>query len=213
MKAIFSTEDMPPQMRGEGLEAVFEGLYRAQSAWDEVMAANAVRASADGARRVLVLAGSGHLIYNLGINRRVFERTNRPFRTVVCVTVPRDRPHVTVSRTLADYVWGLSEEERPAYPSVGLRLKTFDGLANLVVEAKPADGAAAGKDFEKGDVILSVDGKTFSEINELRMFLSRFSWGEETAFRILRSGQERTVVLKFDTPDAAPSVRDERDKE
>ncbi|MBN2198396.1 MAG: ChaN family lipoprotein [Candidatus Aminicenantes bacterium] len=212
MKAVFSGENMPPQMRGEGFEKVFEGLYRAQSAWDEVMASNADRASDSGKRKVLVLAGSGHLIYNLGINRRVFERNGRPFRTVVCVSVPRDRPSVAVSRSLADYIWGLAEEERPAFPSVGLRLKTFDGLANLVVEAKPADGVARGRDFEKGDVILSVDGMLFSDLNELRMHLARYGWGEEAAFRLLRSGQEKTAVLKFDPP-ASPAEADKTAQE
>ncbi|OGD27137.1 MAG: hypothetical protein A2Y56_14995, partial [Candidatus Aminicenantes bacterium RBG_13_63_10] len=194
-----------------GFEAVFEGLYRAQSAWDEVMAANAVRASENGKRRVVVLAGSGHLIYNLGINRRVFERNRRPFRTIVCVAVPKGRPSVAVSRSLADYIWGLAEEDRPAYPSVGLRMKMFASLANPVLEAKPVDGVALGKDFDKGDVILSVDGKPFSDINELRMYLARFAWGEETTFRLLRAGQEKTVVLKFDPPAIVPSGRIEKD--
>lgn len=205
MRAVFSSEEMPPQMRGEGFEAVFEGLYRSQSAWDEVMALNAVRASGGGKRRVVVLAGSGHLIYNLGISRRAFERNGRPFRTVVCVTVPKGRPSVQVSRSLADYVWGLAEEERPAFPSVGLRFKKFDGLDNLVIEAKPADGVAQGQDFEKGDVVLSVDGKMFSDLNDVRMHLARCPWGGQAVFRLLRAGQEKTVVLKFEPP-AAPEA-------
>ncbi len=207
MKVIFSAGEMPPQMRGEGFETVFEGLYRAQSAWDEVMARHAALASEQGKTRVLVLAGSGHLLYNLGINRRVFERNGRPFRTIVCVTVPRGKPSVVVSRSLADYIWGIEEEERPAYPSVGLRFKTFEGLSNLVVDAKPVDGVALGQDFEKGDVVLSVDDKPFSDVNELRMHLARFRWGDESKFRLLRAGQEKTVVLKFVPPDALSDVK------
>jgi uncharacterized iron-regulated protein len=210
MRAVFSGEEMPPQMRGESFEAVFEGLYRSQSAWDEVMALNADRASNAGKRRVVVLAGSGHLIYNLGINRRAFERNGRPFRTVVCVTVPVGLPSVKVSRSLADYVWGLAEEERPAFPSVGLRLKSFDGLANLVVEAKPTDGVARGQDFEKGDVVLSVDGKEFSDLNDVRMHLARYSWGGQAVFRLLRAGQEKTVALKFEPPAPPEADRKER---
>jgi uncharacterized iron-regulated protein len=200
MKAIFSAEDLPPQMKGAGLEAVFEGLYRAQSAWDEVMAANTLKASEEGKRRVVVLAGSGHLLYNLGINRRVQEKNGLPFRTVVCVTVPKGGAKLTVSRTLADYICGLSEEERPAYPSLGLRMRTVPGLTNLVIESKPVEGAAVGQDFEKGDVILAVNGKAYSDVNELRLDLAAFTWGQEVKFKLLRAGETHEVVLRIIPP-------------
>ncbi len=202
MKAVFSAEELPPQMKGAGFEAVFEGLYRAQSAWDEVMASNSLKASEEGKRRVVVLAGSGHLLYNLGINRRVFEKNRLPFRTVVCVIVPKGRAGLTVSRSLADYICGLAEEERPFYPSLGLRLKTVPGLANLVIESKPVEGAAVGQDFEKGDVILAVNAKAYSDVNELRLDLAVFTWGQEVKFKLLRAGEVREVVLRIIPPPA-----------
>ena len=200
MKSIFSGQDLPPQMKGPGFEAVFEGLYRAQSAWDEVMAVRTLQASDQGRRRVVVLAGSGHLLYNLGINRRVYEKNRLPFRTLVCVTVPRGRTGLTVSRSLADYICGLAEEERPAYPSLGLRLKTVPGLDNLVIEAKPVEGAAVGQDFEKGDILLAVNGKSYSDINDLRLDLAAFTWGQEVKFKILRVGEVKDVTLKIALP-------------
>ncbi|MDH4198538.1 MAG: ChaN family lipoprotein, partial [Candidatus Aminicenantes bacterium] len=45
IRAIFEAADLPHQMKGPGLDMVFEGLYRSQSAWDEVMGANALRAA------------------------------------------------------------------------------------------------------------------------------------------------------------------------
>ncbi|HEX9901897.1 MAG TPA: ChaN family lipoprotein [Acidobacteriota bacterium] len=214
IKAVFSAEELPPQMKGAGLEVVFEGLYRAQSAWDEVMAANTLLASAQGKRRVVVLAGSGHLLYSLGINRRVYEKNRLPFRTVVCVTVPKDRASLTVSRTLADYICGLSEEERPAYPSLGLRLRTVAGLSNLVIESKPVEGAAVGQDFEKGDIILAVNGKTYTDINELRLDLAIFTWGQEVKFKLLRAGEVREVTLRIipPPPKAGPAGRPKEDQ-
>jgi len=214
MKAVFSAEELPPQMKGAGFEAVFEGLYGAQSAWDEVMAANTLKASQDGKRRVVVLAGSGHLLYNLGINRRVYETNRLLFRTVVCVTVPKGRSSLTVSRTLADYICGLSEEERPAYPSLGLRLRTVAGLSNLVIESKPVEGAAVGQDFEKGDIILAVNGKAYSDINDLRLELAVFTWGQEVKFKLLRAGEVREVTLRIipPPPRAGPAGRPQEDQ-
>ncbi len=187
--AIFESTPIPHQMKGKGLEMAFEGLYRAQSAWDEVMAANAVRIAEREDKRLVVLAGSGHVLYNLGINRRAFENTRLPFTTLVCVDIPREKKEVRISRSLADFIWGIPEEELPAYPSIGLRLKKIEGLENLVVERDPIDGAAKSSGFKKGDVILSVDGNTFTDNNSLGMYLSRFGWNEEVRFRLLRAAQ------------------------
>lgn len=201
IRTIFESTELPPQMKGKGLEMAFEGLYRAQSAWDEVMAYNALKARSREGGKMVVLAGSGHLLYNLGINRRAFEKSRLPFKTIICVAVPEGKESIQVSRSLADYVWGIPEEERPAFPSVGLRFKKFDGLDNLVIESKPVEGVAEGANFEKGDIVLSVDGQNFSDINELRIYLAKFNWNEEVKFRLLRGGQPIEVVLKFNPPE------------
>jgi len=186
------------QMPGAGMEEMMEGLYRAQVAWDEVMAYNAVESAKKDGRRMAVLAGSGHLLYNLGINYRAFKRTSVPFKTIVCLEVSNEKDSIQVSRTYADYVWGLKNEERPAYPSVGLNFKKFDGIENLVVERAPISGVVMGQDFKKGDIVLDVDGKTHTNINTLRTYLSQFTWGDEVEFRLLREAAEIEVTLKFE---------------
>ena len=197
IRTIFSASDLPPQMKGKGMEMAFEGLYRAQTAWDETMAHYALEALDKEGGRIVVLAGSGHLLYNLGINLRAHKRSRLPFKTVVCIPVPKEEETVMVSRSLADYVWGLAEEEMAAFPSVGLSFKTFEGLENPVIERTPIDGVAKGADFKKGDIVLAVDGKTYTDINELRIYLAGFAWGDRTVFRLLRDAEEVEVNLDF----------------
>jgi uncharacterized iron-regulated protein len=201
IRSIFEASELPPQMRGAGLDMVFEGLYRAQSAWDEVMAFNALKAMQSSEQKMVVLAGSGHLLYNLGINRRAYEKSRLPFKTVISVVVPEGKSSVQVASSLADYICGLKEEEMPAFPSVGLRLKTFQGLDNLVIESKPVEGVAEKANFEKGDIVLSVDEQRFLDINELRIYLARFKWNDEVKFSLLRSAQQIDVILKFQPPE------------
>jgi uncharacterized iron-regulated protein len=201
IRTIFGATELPHQMKGKGMDMMFEGLYRAQSAWDEVMAFNAVRAREREDKRVVVLAGSGHLLYNLGINMRAYEKSRKPFKTVVCIEIPENGGRVPVSRTLADYVWGIPEEKRPVYPSVGLRLKKFEGLENLVIESSPISGVALNAGFEKGDIVLSVDGKTYFDINELRIYLSQFKWNDEVKFQLLRDASQVEVLLRFTHPE------------
>lgn len=199
IRMILESPEMPHQMKKEGMDKVFEGLYRAQSAWDEVMASNALKTYKREGGRVAVLAGSGHLIYNLGINRRTYEKSHLPFKTVICVVVPEGE-EVRVSRSLADYIWGIAEEKKPAFPSVGLSFKKVEGLENIVVESNPIGGAAKLADFKKGDIILTVDGKTFADINELRIYLSKFKWREESQFHLLRDAETIDIALLFDVP-------------
>ncbi|HZX10499.1 MAG TPA: ChaN family lipoprotein [Acidobacteriota bacterium] len=201
MKTVFSRVDMPEAMKGRE-QMMFKGLYRAQSAWDEVMAKNTLKAAEVEDSRVMILAGSGHLLYNLGINRRVYERRSLPYKSVICVNVPKGEKSIEVSRSLADFVYGLTDEERPVYPSSGIALKKVEGLDNLVIERDPISGAAKGQNFKKGDIILSVDGKRYTSINDLRKYLSQFHWGDEVCFKLLREANEIEIKLIFKDSDA-----------
>jgi uncharacterized iron-regulated protein len=196
LRAIFESEDIPEAMKGPGLDRMFEGLYRGQSAWDEVMGANAVRAARAEGRRIVVCVGSGHLLYNLGLNRRAYERSMLPFKTVVAVEVPEGRTALPVSRAIGDYVFGLAPEAKPAFPNIGLGLKKIDGLENLVVDPKPTEGVAGRAGFEKGDIVLSVDGRAYTDINELRVVLAKLRCGEEAKFKVLRAGAVKDVPFK-----------------
>jgi S1-C subfamily serine protease len=112
------------------------------------------------------------------------------------VAIPAGKRTLSVSRTLGDYVFGLAEEEKPAFPTIGLSFKKVDNLENLVIDAKPTDGAASRAEFEKGDIVLSVDGKAYTDINEIRMELAKLRCGGEVKFKLLRAGQIKDVALK-----------------
>jgi uncharacterized iron-regulated protein len=207
IRTVFESADIPEAMKGPGLDKMFEGLYRSQSAWDEVMGWNAVRAAEAEGRRVVVLAGSGHLLYNLGLNRRAYERSNLPFKTVVAVEVPGGLKSLAVSRSIADYVFGLSEAKEKAFPNVGLSLKKVEGLENLVVDPKPTEGVAGRSGFEKGDVILSVDGRAYTDINEIRMALAELVCGEEAKFKVLRAGGVKDIAFRCEKPATEPAEK------
>jgi len=203
IRTVFESSDIPEAMKGAGLDMMFEGLYRGQSAWDEVMGANAVRAAWAEGRRVVVCAGSGHLLYGLGLNRRAYERSKLPARTVIAVEVPAGTKDLTVSRAIGDYVFGLAAPDKPAFPNIGLGLKKVEGLENLVVDPKPTEGASSRAGFEKGDVILSVDGRAYTDINELRLELAKLRCGGEVRFKVLRAGAVKDVALKCERAAAA----------
>lgn len=63
--------------------AELDGFYRAQVLWDEAMADRTARASLDGARQVVVIAGAGHVANGRGIPQRVERRIGAPVLSVV----------------------------------------------------------------------------------------------------------------------------------
>jgi uncharacterized iron-regulated protein len=203
IRTVFESSEMPHAMTGPGLDQVFEGLYRSQSAWDEVMGANAVKAAGAEGRRLVVCVGSGHLLYNLGLNRRAYEMSKLPFKTVIAVEVPAGQKTLQVSRAIGDYVFGLAEQDKPAFPTIGLGFKKVENLENLVIDAKPTEGAASRADFDKGDIVLSADGRAYTDINELRMELAKLRCGGEVKFKVLRAGQVKDVALKCEKAAAA----------
>lgn len=197
LKTIFESEEIPPQMRGGSGQAMFEALYRAQVAWDETMGRNAVRAAEETSRKVIVLAGSGHLLYHLGLNFRAERLARQPMATVIGVRV-KENSKLKVSRGLADYIYGVQEKSYPFYPAVGLSLKKVEGLSNLVVQTDPEEPLAQAAGFKKGDVILSAEDKHFDDLNEWRMFLARFNWGSEIKIKVLRNGEVINLTLKLE---------------
>ncbi len=197
IRTIFESEEIPPQMKGANLDSMFEALYRAQVAWDETMGRNAVRAAEATGRRVVVLAGSGHMLYGLGLNLRARLLSSLPQVTIIGVQLAEGKS-LKVSRGLADFVYGVKAKDYPAYPAVSVNLKKVDGLNNLVVAARPIEPLARAAGLEKGDVILSVDGKEVFEVNDFRMILAGFTWGEEVKIKVLRNGEVLTLDLNLD---------------
>ncbi|HAB54124.1 MAG TPA: hypothetical protein DCE80_18415 [Ignavibacteriales bacterium] len=70
----------------------FNNMYPAQSLWDAAMGEGAIRAAEKHPdATVVLLAGSGHVIYNIGIGRIIQDRSNLPFASVVPVDIPQKK--------------------------------------------------------------------------------------------------------------------------
>lgn len=77
----------------EGMSAMmpkqFNTMYQAQSLWDTAMGEGAIKAAKENPDAVIVvLAGSGHVEYNLGIGRIIKDRSDLPFASVITIDVP-----------------------------------------------------------------------------------------------------------------------------
>ncbi len=177
-------------------------MYEAQCTWDATMGDNAVKALAEhgGPDAVLVvLVGSGHVAYGLGIQRQVAGSFEGATMAVIPVPVQDEdrKPVETVRASYADFLWGVPQEGDPLYPSLGLSTATGDGEASLKVilvsEKTPAERAG----FKTGDILLTMDGEPLADREALNRAVAGKRWGDAALFTVRRGGETATLKLAF----------------
>jgi uncharacterized iron-regulated protein len=198
----------------------FENMYAAQCVWDVVMARSILSHLRDG-ETMMVIVGSGHVAFDLGISRRLdAERVAAGLEPLSVVTfspveapapdpdgdphghpmsahgggAPADKPGQFV-RSLADIVGVFpATGGLEAFPSLGLRLGVAESGRVAIQMAWP-DTPAATVDFQHGDEILDLNGSAPSGLSDLRTRVAELEWGDRAGFHILRDDQELEVAL------------------
>jgi uncharacterized iron-regulated protein len=206
--------------------AWLDNMYAAQCVWDVAMARTILGARSDGSTMV-VIVGSGHVAYGLGIARRLAEERlagGLPALDVITL-VPVEAPPpaeegemrghpgagamggeppaspAVFSRSLADFVAAFSATgglER--FPRLGVDLETGKDGAPAVKRVWP-DTPAQHSGLETGDAVIDVNGVAFADLSHLRLALARLEWGERVDFRVRRGEKEaHAVVLLAEDP-------------
>ena len=84
----------------------------------------------------------------------------------------------------------------------------LDEPKGVLVQKVQSDGAAAKEDIKEGDIILTIDGKSVNEPNELQSYVATKRAGESVKLEIFRDGKklERSVTLKSRSGDEGKVV-------
>jgi len=242
----------------QGMDAsmpqIFPNIYQAQCLWDTAMGEGAIKAAVKHPdATVVVLAGSGHVDYNLGIGRIIEARSDLSFASVVAVDVEKEQedsgmvmvkkslkekkpmemnhktvikktedqkttsesepeppsahsmgmmnmdatPDRIVSRSLADYLWGKEEMEKELYPAFGFSFEKDVSNGYTLKRIFP-ETIAFENGFKPGDIIQSLDGKTFPSLFELKKHLQYKNWEEtlEVSFKRDDKVEEISFVIQ-----------------
>jgi uncharacterized iron-regulated protein len=198
----------------------FDNMYAAQCLWDVVMARSVLAEVADDTTVVLVV-GSGHVAYGLGIPRRLDAEpvpqgvATLRVATFCPVTAPAPDPDgepsghpmggdreaggdasapAQFARSLADYVGAFPDRGGiEAFPTLGLRLKADDEGRPAVSMVWP-DTVAEAVGFASGDLILDVNGVEPTDLGELRFLIAELEWGDRVGVRVRRGDDETEVA-------------------
>ena len=182
--------------------AMFDGMFAAQCTWDASMAYNAVNAlKAHGGPTsiMVVLIGSGHVGYNLGVQRQAALWFDGKMASVMPISVADRKGKICarVQASYADYLWGLPAETDPIFPTLGLSSRDGKGEFPIEVIDVPKDSIAAAAGFEVGDIIQTMDGTSLNDSEVYNRLLADKRWADAAAFTVLRAGQPRTLTAYF----------------
>ena len=192
-------------------EAQWDGMFAAQCTWDATMGYNSVQALkkyGGDAAIMVVLIGSGHVAYGLGIQRQAAHWFDGKMASIIPIPVVDEKRKAveTVRASYADFVWGLPAETDPLYPALGVSVRegTAGGLEIIELE-KDSVGAAAG--LRQGDVLLSMDGTPLTDRETLNRLMAGKRWADVAAVTVRREGQTVALTVELRRRQALGSRR------
>ncbi len=190
-KAFFGTDD---PVHGGLQEDQLETLFEAQCRMDVVMAFNAAEAlEAHPDTTLVVLAGTGHVIYELGIARQIQRWYEGPVTTIVPVSV--EDANTRVRASIGDFVWGVPEMIDPAFPELGAVSVSIEGGLHII-RVEPGSPAEKGG-LEIGDLLTHFKDAAITAKSDLSRTLATVEWGDEVAVIIQRDGAPQELALLF----------------
>ncbi|MCP3957261.1 MAG: PDZ domain-containing protein [bacterium] len=193
-KAYFDEDD---PIHSQMSEDAWKSMLRAQCTWDATMGYNSIKAFQ--ARReegaiLVVLAGSGHVSYGLGIERQAAQWFDGEVASLIPVPVrgEDDEPVASVQGSYADFLWGIPEDTGPIYPSLGISTRKTDDDRRQVIhvaEGTPAESAG----FAVGDLLVAADGVAIDTRGAFNRVMATKRWGDPISVTVEREGENVTI--------------------
>ena len=168
--------EMHPEYGGE-----FQNFLRSQLTWDESMAERAseyLLANPDAS--MLVLAGSGHIMFGSGIPNRIQRRIeSEP------VTVLVSDDHLPVAKDIADYLVMSAEQSLEPTGLIGAILDTDGRL--LTIQAFSHNSAVKDAGLEAGAVIVGVDDEPVASFSDFKVAIMDKQRGDSIELHYLEN--------------------------
>jgi uncharacterized iron-regulated protein len=199
-KASFDEADA---MHGGMSDDAWKGMLAAQATWDASMGYNAVKILEKAPRAdaiMVVLVGSGHVAYGLGIERQARQWFDKRVASIIPVPAEdsANNPIETVKASYANFVWGIPAELHTEYPTLGVSTKAAEGTEGLrQVIAVEKNSLAEKAGLAVGDVILSADGQPMKGLEALNIVVASHTWGDVATFVVRRGDEQKTLTVYF----------------
>jgi uncharacterized iron-regulated protein len=201
-KATFAGTTGGPMIHSSGMtDDMWKSMLSAQATWDATMGFHAVQALKEfgGSDAIMVvLVGSGHVAYGLGIEHQARQWFKEPIASIIPMEVTDDlKPVKTVRASFANFIWGVPEELDTLYPATGLSTRSIDGGKALQLLAPENSSLAAKVGFKENDVLVSMDGMPVTDRETLARMTAAKRWGDVSVFVVKRGSETMTISMPF----------------
>ncbi|AMY10351.1 peptidase Do [Luteitalea pratensis] len=181
---------------GAGMPAeTLQRMVDAQCTWDATMALHAaelIKDNPDPKAVVVVLVGSGHVAYGLGIARQAKAYTDKRVATVLPIASTPGKPE-QIRASVADIVWGVPAETYPLFPTLGVSFRSNGDQPNTVLMVSPGS-AAETMGLKPGDMLMTIDDQPIHKDVEVRALLDRKQWGDAVKATVKRGADTLTLT-------------------
>jgi uncharacterized iron-regulated protein len=156
----------------------FDHFVEAQLVWDEGMAEGAAAyLSANPARGLVILAGSGHVVFDSGIPKRLERRAHATYVTVI-------NSGEAIEPGIADYILLSKLQHLPPAGVLGIIPEEKNGGCRI--GSLSPGGAAARAGLKKGDTLVTINDQSIGNTADVHLALWDKKPGDTVRIKIRR---------------------------
>jgi uncharacterized iron-regulated protein len=200
-KATFEGDQGP--VHGAGMsDEMLTNMLSAQATWDATMGFNAVQAlkqARDPKAIMVILVGSGHVAYGVGIERQAKQWFDGPIATLIPVPVgtPARGLVKDTQASYANFTWGVPDEIDSIYPMFGTStaVGAGDAARRVIIVQEGSPAARAG--IKVGDLMQSFDGVPLAEKETFNRLMAAKRWGDSATVVVKRGADLVTLPVVF----------------
>ena len=182
-------------MHGAMPDSMLKSMQAAQATWDASMGYNSVKVlkAAPADTILVVLVGSGHVAYGVGIEHQAKQWFDGKITTLIPVPVQDsdEKPVANVKASYANFVWGIPYERDSLYPSLGFSTSETNGVRKIIAIDKESVAAQSG--FKDGDEVLALDGTPAPDRETWNRLMAGKNWGDTAVVTVRRAGSEMKI--------------------
>jgi len=184
--------ELHPEYKGE-----FENFLRSQLTWDESMAERAAQYLQENPeKRMLILAGSGHIMFGSGIPNRIKRRIDTEQFSIL---VSED--FLPASKDIADFMVLSVKQTLGRVGLIGAFLDTEGKL--LIIKGFSKNSAVKDAGLQQGSVVIGVDNETVENFADFKFAIINKKSGDTIELHYL----ENADVSKKDRKSVSIELR------
>ena len=189
-----------------GTKKALEKPYRMLLLWEETMAQTVSRFLINPKyknTKLVVLSGGFHIQYGFGIPKRAYRRVPHAYSIIqpTITHIPeelKDREmvvdKVSIPLYAADYAWKVDYK---VHDNVRLGVRLVQKKEGVTIMAVTQNSNAETAGILKGDLLLSMDKKKLSRVEEVLEQLQNKNFNDRSTFHLRRNGEELNIEVVF----------------